>query len=57
MMPIAHSSRYTTVLNPPNLAGFGAAADIFAEHAALRVSSATTGRAISLDSMISATVQ
>jgi hypothetical protein len=27
MMPIAHSSRYTTVLNPPNLAGFGAAAD------------------------------
>ncbi len=27
MMPIAHSSLCTTVLNPPNLAGFGAAAN------------------------------
>lgn len=29
MMPIAHSSLCTTVLNPPNLAGFGAAANTF----------------------------
>ncbi len=33
MMPIAHSSLCTTVLNPPNLAGFGAAANSNAKYA------------------------